>query len=286
LFVFTRDFHDCAEWDRLFRQLATLIGVPVQKGVVEIFPSETRGRVGYGIRVPGTWNPKYDTFGLIAFENISPLLSEINGRERSSLFLSRSTSTSKEAQFTYKQKKGCYRGENDEWQTQFAITALSTRREKMKALATHVFRQVGAETALTNTELQYNEATVGMNATLAEHLNEFRAVWRWLETEWLDELSLAERARFDALNTQHEHDAFRIVRSFGRLAEQRGEEDFRIVCEHLAARVGITLQGASKIRRKLAAIRAIEMTAQYVPNKLAARFRWQPHLEPEELHFR
>jgi hypothetical protein len=146
LFVFTRDFHDCSEWGRLFRQVTALIGVAIEKGVLEIFPSESRGRLGYAIRGPGTWNPKHDTFGLIAFENVSRLLAGIKEeRERDGLFLSRSKDGVEGSDLTYRDEKSVYRGEFDEWQTRFAITALRTRREKLKAMVDHIFRQVGAK---------------------------------------------------------------------------------------------------------------------------------------------
>jgi hypothetical protein len=50
--------------------------------------------------------------------------------------------------------------------------------------------------------------------------------------------------------------------------------DFKIVAEHLARRMAVTLQTACNIRRRLCDAGILQQTAVYVPQKLAARFRW------------
>ena len=60
-----------------------------------------------------------------------------------------------------------------------------------------------------------------------------------------------------------------------RKAEQDGAADFPIVRDNLAERLGITGKGAAGIRDKLAKLGAIEKTADYVPNKFAARYGWK-----------
>jgi hypothetical protein len=52
------------------------------------------------------------------------------------------------------------------------------------------------------------------------------------------------------------------------------EGDFKIVAEHLATRLGVTLQTACNVRRRFCKARILEQTAQYLPNKLVARYRW------------
>ena len=88
-------------------------------------------------------------------------------------------------------------------------------------------------------------------------------------------LSAAEREIFTRLETENERDAFRIVRSYGRKAEQDGATDFPIVRDSLAARLGVTGKGAGWIRDKLAKLGAIVKTADYIPNKFAARYCWK-----------
>src|SRR5438067_539863 len=73
IFIFSNYFYSTAEWSRLLREVADKIGVPIQKGVCEIFPGDNRG-LKYGIRAPGSWNPKDDSFGSIAFDSVTPTL--------------------------------------------------------------------------------------------------------------------------------------------------------------------------------------------------------------------
>ena len=277
LFVFTREFHPVEGLNRLLKQAAAIIGANIQKGECEIFASQSRGRVGYGIRAPGTWNPKHDSFSLIAFENISPLLRVHRGEIKRVSFSFRSKDGAKGSDLTYRNEKPVYRGEFDEWLTRFAITAPRTRHEKLKVLVGHIFRQVGRQVARRNAELQYNEKMVPTAATLPEHLQEFYELWDWLETQWLDELSESEREKFDALHADsNDREAFRVIRNFDRLVND-GEGDFKIVAEHLARRLGITLQTACNIRLRFCSSGILEQTAAYVPQKLAARFHWIVH---------
>jgi hypothetical protein len=129
LFVFSRDYHPCWEWTRMLRQAADLIGAPIEKGKLEIFPSETRGTVGYGVRAPGSWNPKNGDFGLILFENVSlplRLLSRAEERRESiSLSISVNSTYDGGSKLTDRQKKGlldAFRG--------FEISKESTRHTK------------------------------------------------------------------------------------------------------------------------------------------------------------
>jgi hypothetical protein len=279
LFVFTREFHPVEDWNRLLKQAAAIIGANIQKGECEIFPSQSRGRVGYGIRAPGTWNPKHDTFSLIAFENVSPFLRSHEREIKRVSLSSRSKDGVEGFDLTYRNEKVVYRGEFDEWQLRFAITAPRTRHEKLKVLVGHIFRQVGREVAQRNAELQYNEKAVPTTATLSEHLQEFDELWDWWETQWLTELSASERKKFHALRLEsNDRPAFRIIRNFARLVNDH-EDDFKIVAEHLATRLGVTLQTACNIRLRFCDSGILESTAAHVPHKFAARFRWIAHLE-------
>ena len=101
-----------------------------------------------------------------------------------------------------------------------------------------------------------------------------KSLWSGLMENWKSSLSSIERQFFTRLETDNERDAFRIVRSFARKAEQDGAADFPIVRDNLASRLGITGKGAAGIRDKLARLGAISKTMDYVPNKFAARFKW------------
>jgi hypothetical protein len=278
LFAFTRHFHPVEDWTRLLKQAAAIIGASIRKGECEIFPSDSRCRIGYGIRAPGTWNPKHDSFSLIAFENVSPLLVARREEIKRVSLSYRSNNSVETADLTYRNEQAVYRGEFDDWRTRFAITVARTRREKLKAMVNHIFRQVGRAVARRNAEVQYSEKTVPTAATLFEHLQEFEELWDWWETQWLAELSESERKKFDALRSEsNDRAAFRIVRNFARPVNNGS--DFRIVAEHLAKRLPATLQTACNIRRRFCEVGILEQTAAYVPQKLAARFRWLAHLQ-------
>ena len=97
--------------------------------------------------------------------------------------------------------------------------------------------------------------------------------------QWRAELSASEREKFEALPLEsNDRPAFRIIRNFARLANDP-EDDFKIVAEHLATRLGVTLQTACNIRLRFCDSGILQPTAPYVPQKFAARFRWIAHLE-------
>lgn len=103
----------------------------------------------------------------------------------------------------------------------------------------------------------------------------FEELWVGLATRWRDMLSEDERGKFARLETENERDAFRIVRSFAVKAACDGATDFPIARDNLAERLGITGNGAAGIREKLVRLGVIKKTADYVPNKFAARYKWR-----------
>jgi len=97
-----------------------------------------------------------------------------------------------------------------------------------------------------------------------------------LVQRWRAGLSEDERELFAGLETENERDAFRIIRSFAVKAARDGAADFPIVRDNLAERLGITGNGAAWIREKFVRLGVIKKTANYVPNRFAARFKWLP----------
>jgi len=283
LFAFTRDFYPVGQWTLLFKQVAQFIGGEIIPGVCEIFPNELKaGALPYGFGAPGTWNPKTDSLGLIAYSSVAPLLAEAKEERKEYPFLYHATNRVKEYQLHDRDKLLFYRGSGSEWKARFAITQPSTRRNRLKELVHHIFRQVGREVSRRNAEAQYNEASPTPRATLAEHLEEFGDLWTWTAKQWYAQLSDAERERFDALGTETERDTYRIIRSFARKAECDQTRDFPFPVEHVAARLGLSYQNVSKVRRRFTALRIIEKTKDHVPNRSAARFRWLSPLGTDE----
>jgi hypothetical protein len=122
-----------------------------------------------------------------------------------------------------------------------------------------------------NAECQFHEATPAPAATLPDHLVEFDDLWSGMERIWRKKLSAAEREKFGSLATDNDREAFRIIRNWS----QTDSPDFKIVCESLANRLGVTLKTASNIRRRFCwPLGILSKTAEYVPHKFSARYEW------------
>jgi hypothetical protein len=274
------EFHATGDWVRLLKRVVTAIGTTVAAGVCEIFPPDALpSRFGRGMRAPGCWNPASDSCSAIVWENTRSCLesvlsgnsktapricrhlrSELPDNERNSSFSSSSSSLYRESELL----------------REFGITAPRSRNGKLSGLVGAVFRQVGRTTARRLVSAQYQRKTVATKASETDHCASFERLWGGLVERWTVELSAAEQQVFLSLETENERDAFRIIHSFARKAARDGASDFPIVRDSLAARLGITGQGAAKIRDKLVRLGVIGKTADYVPNKSAARFLWLP----------
>lgn len=275
LFVFTVNFHPVAKWSLLLRNVADLIGAPVEKGLLEIFPDGKSQGLGYGIRAPGTWNPKSDEVGLIAYERVTELLEHpaLSAAKEKNTSLSVRALRREEGPKCPYSAKTPYRGTLNEWQQLFAITAPRSRHGKLSKLVGTAFFQAGHDVARENARLQYAEAAPAPATPLEKHLEEFKELWSGLERDWLAELSATERRRFDALTTDTERDAFRIIRNWSRA--DNDAHDFKIQVESLAARIGLSIRGAGTLRRRFCSLGILRQTAPYVPHKLAARYEWK-----------
>jgi len=283
------DFHDTREWIRLLKSVAATIGTSVVAGVCEIFPPDSLpSRFGKGMRAPGCWNPGTDTCSEIVWENcrtsLEPVLSgksKINPLSCKGLD-GHFPDTEKEASFpvpffpslALSSSSPLYR--EAEFLQKLSITAPGTRNWKLAGLVGELFHQVGRDMARRLAQEQFRSKTVATNADEGEHLEGFEKLWAGLAEKWTATLSRAEREIFLRLETENERDAFRIIRSYARKAEQDRAADFPIVRDNLAERLGVTGNGAAWIRDKLAKLGAITKTAEYVPNKFAARFKWLP----------
>jgi hypothetical protein len=271
LFIFTADFFPCDDWTRLLRQVADQIGAPIKPGVCEIFPDDCRG-IGRGIRALGTWNPKNGQCGLIlheTFSKILPACKPLVTSKESNAFLDARCNTGEEDQIT--SSNGLFRGEHDQWATDFGITAPSTRHQKLLKLVGAAFLQAGRQVARRNAELQYDEAVPTPAASLVEHLTDFDQMWAGMERKWKPKVSVVERGKFDSLSTENHRDAFRILRNWS----QTDSPDFKVHCQSLANPLDVTLKTAANIRRRFCwPLGILRKTAEYVPHKLAARYRW------------
>jgi hypothetical protein len=277
LFVFSEFFHPIGHWTRLLKQVASCIGTKIIAGICEIFPQETRqtGALPYGIRAPGTWNPKTDEVGLIACSSVELILNSAHKKkeEEESPFLYRSTYPAEK--FRGGDGSNFYRGgRNTDWLVQFGISQSGTRHMQLKGLMHTMFREVGYRVARHHVNTQYLEAKMQPTATLAEHLEEFEELWNWTVDRWREELSTAELDLHNSFTSTTERDLFRILRNFAKLAAELNRSDFAFPLEHVASRLGVTFQHVSKLRQKFTAAKVISQTAAARANSAAARYRW------------
>jgi hypothetical protein len=277
LFVFSREFYPCEEWTRLFKQVAAQIGAPIQDGVCEIFPNESRG-LCKPLRAPGTWNPKSGDCGLILHESLTQsfLPSLPCGRERDGIALSVLCEPPREKGAS-SQSSEVFRGERGDWATKFAIRTSGTRHKNLTKLVGTAFFQAGREVVKQNAELQYREANHAPAASLNEHLSEFDQAWSGWERQWFRGLSSDEREKFQSLTSEHQRDGFRVIRNWS----QTSHSEFKICAQSLADRLGVTLQGACKIRDKFCELGILKKTRRHVPNKYCARFIWTASAAPK-----
>jgi hypothetical protein len=280
VWAISAEFHDTREWVRFFKQVASRIGAPIVGGLCEIFPPDSLpARFGKGMRAPGCWNPATDTLSEIIWENthtsLGPVLSG-KSKGQSLIFKDlqdRFPDTEKETSFS-SSPSPLIPYHSSAFLQRFAITVLSTRNLKLAQLVGQLFYQVGHTTARTLAEAQYRAKTVPTNASEGEHLASFEKLWVGLTERWAAELTETEREALARLETENERDGFRIIRGYARKAEQDGLMDFPIGRDNLGERLGITGKGAAGIREKLVRLGVIQRTADYVPNKFAARFKW------------
>jgi hypothetical protein len=268
LFIFSSFFHPTGEWTRFLREVADRIGAPIEKGICEIFPGDNHG-LKYGIRAPGSWNPKDDSLGLIAFDGVtSRLQKRFSGlpKEMISLDLGQPPGEKNRVDLVVRFLPPEIGG----WAKAFPITSPRTRHGKLIDLVGAAFYQAGREVAKRNAELQYMGANPAPATPLSEHLSEFDIAWSGMERGWCARLSALERALFNRLTTSTDRDAFRIIRNWSKSESP----DFRIHCRTLADRLGVTLQSASKLRRRFCSLGILEYVAPYVPHRLAARYKW------------
>ena len=272
------DFIPADEWIRLLKSVAEIIGTVIVSGVCEIFPPDSLpSRYGKGMRAPGSWNPSTDKCNEIVWENCRTSLEPVLSRKSKVAPLNRNglgthfPDTKKKDSFS---PSSISNPINLELLHKFWIKDSNTRNDQLAALTGDAFHQFGVTVARQTAQAQFQRKSVSTEASEQEHMESFENLWAGLVEIWIANLSTTEREIFARLETENERDAFRIVRSFARKAKQDDAADFPIARDNLASRLGITGKGAAGIRNKLALLGVISKTANYVPNKFAARFRW------------
>jgi hypothetical protein len=274
LFVFSAEFHPIAEWVLLLKRTADSIGAEIRSGECEIFPNESRGTSRpHAIRAPGTWNPKTNQLGAIVFDSTRTLFQKKRKKEESSFFY-HSSHEANAPELNDSRSKSFYCGGYHNWLEEFAITQPGTRHGQLRALVYRIFRQVSHRVARRIADAQYLAARMQPNAMLAEHLEEFEALWSWINDQWRVDLSDVERETFVLLGTEIERDLFRILRNFAQHACPQKLKDFPFPLQHVAERLGVSFQYVSKLRQRFTDRSIIAETEPAIINRTASRFCW------------
>jgi DNA-binding MarR family transcriptional regulator len=142
-------------------------------------------------------------------------------------------------------------------------------------LAGELFHKFGRRLSERVVRQHYDLYQKNVNTGIKEHMREFAAAWKSFLAEAINSLSESERHIFDQLNTEPQHEAFLLIRSFSKF----GEYDFPVALLSLADRLSITPAGASCVIAKLVELGAIEKTAAARINSKSARYRWIANID-------
>jgi hypothetical protein len=294
LFIYTREFYPVAQWIVLLKQVCEWIGAPIADGTCEIFPNERAEsqRTGKGIRAPGTWNPKNNTFSLIEAETVTPLLETLPRpwtlgvgkvthalpRNNTALSLHKSTNT-----YFLTTHTGSTKPLVEALLACYEIKEKGTRNSVLMQMIGDLAHKFGREAAERIVEEHYRRNQGNVRSSLEEHRREFATAWDGMRKKLVDSLSPEEQQAFNALSSEHQREGFLIVRAFAGTATHNGEKDFAIARASLADRLSITPPGATGVIQKLCESNVIAQTQPSVRHKKAARFCW---LLPSHEQFR
>lgn len=155
------------------------------------------------------------------------------------------------------------------------IRQVSTRNATLGKLAGELFGQFGEHKARGIARAQYRESLVTLNDAEATHLAEFDRYWQASGKRFRAALGVAERVALDGLSDPARRDAFRILRHWAERAAKDGLPDFPLAVDILGERLGMTRQGATKVRGHLAEAGIIQRTCPHQPRRTAARYVWK-----------
>jgi hypothetical protein len=285
LFVITLELHPLGAWIVLLKQVCGLIGAPITDGTCELFPNERAEsqRVGKGIRAPGTWNPKTNTFSLIEAETVKPLLETLPRTWSSSVGKVTHALPRKNTELSLQKSTNTYFLRTWALSTEPRVEALLARYPiKQKGTRNGVLMQLigdlihwfGREAAERIVEEHFRRNQANIRSSLEEHRLEFAIAWEGMREKLVGSLAAEEKQAFKALTSEHQREGFLIVRAFAGFAEYKKEKDFPISRASLADRLSLTPPGAAGVIRKLCELKIIDRTQGPVTHKESARYRW------------
>lgn len=312
LVILKKDLIPSEAWTRFLTEIACSIGASIKRGVCEIFPSASSSNTnaGFALRLLGSWNPSAGRVGTILFENIAPLMSELeadpppllpssypkrdkclpNSQDESESDDKNSTSSEdnqKKENNGGKITRKKSRKNNDQtafeqkWASRYPINRPRQRNDRLKELTANIYFVVSRATGRDIAEEQFIKKTVKTEADLAAHIKDFEDIWDSMEKQvWLPSLNPVEVQTLERLNTPAERDAFRIIGGYARFAKKSGQ-DFFIVRDDLARRLQLSGPGAGKLVTRFITLNILKRTQEYIPEVSAARYRWLLNAETD-----
>src|SRR5262249_3735945 len=252
VFILAHEPRPATEWVKVLTDTADSIGVPIQDGVCEIFPSEKTAdqEVGRAIRVPGSLNPATREVEKIMADTIQPLLDHLVGqeaeqnnatRERNSLAPGKLSLVKEANSYSYKHAQGFFAASTqklvEDVLAKYPISTRGTRNGILVKFVGELFRKFGYALSERIVRQHYSANEANVRTSLAEHLREFHKAWKSFWKKELSRLSQSERERFGKLQTEAQEEAFVLCRSFAKL-----KSEFPLSRASLADRVSITPQ--------------------------------------------
>jgi TOTE conflict system, Archaeo-Eukaryotic Primase domain len=291
VFIFALEARPIAEWVNVLKETCETIGIPILDGVCELFPNErTAGQqLGRAIRLPGSFNPSTEGVELILAETMRPLINQLMSQTTKNspnlrLYQLKPPHLGKLTEIREaNNSSSCtkpFRSASTESLIQgviikHPISIKGTRNGVLVKLAGELFHKFGRELSERIVRQHYGLYQKNVNTGIKEHMREFATAWKGFLAKAINSLSKSERHIFDELNTEAQHEAFLLIRSFSNLVNS----DFPVGLFSLADRLSISPAGVACVLSKLVELGAIEKTADARINSKPARYRWIANIQ-------
>jgi hypothetical protein len=263
VFIFHSEPHPIADWSAFARKLCQAIGAT--DGDCEIRPNESDERP-YGLRAPGSLNPKDGSFGLIAFDSLTEKLRRREWRALQPAKLklpAASKGSFAKAAITVLAKllvsKNCSR---------YAINAVDRRHKHLVRMMGALVHQCGQGLALEAAAQLHKQARPACKTPMDVHLADAAQTFKDLTKKEVDKLNRAERRAYLACKSETERSAFLIVRNW--LVRGGGY----VHRDTLAAHLKVTGEYAGLIRSRFCARAIMRTDDKYVPHHRSKRYEW------------
>lgn len=280
VFIFAREPRPVAEWTKLLKDTADIVGAPIQDGICETFPNEKTANqeVGRPIRLPGSLNPSTGEVELILADTIKPLLDHLATAPKTATLTSNSLGTKelvrdKEAvSYSLTQRRFFASSTQrliDEVLAKHPIARKGTRTGVLLKLAGELFHKFGFRLSERIVAQHYELYRVNVSTRRDDHMRQFREAWRSIRAKQEKRLTDSERQVFAKLQTEPQREAFFLCRSFAKF-----KTEFPLAQLSLADRLSVTQQGAGYVIERLIAHGAVGKRAAAKTNRESARYAW------------